>query len=71
MKIHIDLDNEMIAEAMRLCYVTTEQEAVEIALHELIVRNQQRALRDLRDMDPIDPDYDVVEVRRNMNRTFD
>jgi len=71
MRTNIVLDDELVAEAMRLCSVKTKREVVDLALRELVARNRQRELLKLKGSDLIDPDYDVGEVRRNMTRYVD
>lgn len=68
MRTNIDLNEELVAEAMRLTGTRTKKEVVDRALRELVARNSQRALRDLVGRDLIDPDYDVRAVRAAMGR---
>jgi len=71
MRTNIVLDDELVAEAMKYSGAKTKREVVELALNELVMRHRQRQLKELQKMDLIDPDYDVVEMRRNMTREFD
>jgi Arc/MetJ family transcription regulator len=68
MRTNIVLDDELIAEAMRVTGLRTKKKVVERALRELVARHRQRALRDLIGRDLIDPDYDVCAVRAGMTR---
>lgn len=68
MRTNIVLDDELVAEAMRLSGAKTKREVVELALRELVARRSQRRILDLAGRDLIDPRYDVAEVRRNMDR---
>ncbi|HHH13174.1 MAG TPA: type II toxin-antitoxin system VapB family antitoxin [Thiolapillus brandeum] len=68
MRTNIVLDDELIAEAMRLTGARTKREIVHLALQELIGRYRQRQLKRLKGKDLIDPDYDVRAVRRAMSR---
>lgn len=68
MRTNIDLDDDLVAEAMRLTRTRTKNEVVDRALRELVARNSQRALRDLVGRDLIGPDYDARAVRAAMGR---
>lgn len=68
MRTNIDLDEELVAEAMRLTHARTTKELVDRALRELVARNSRRALRELIGRDLIDPDYEVRAVRAAMDR---
>jgi Arc/MetJ family transcription regulator len=63
MRATLDLDDGLLAEAMRLTRSRTKGEAVERALREMVARHAQRALRDLVGRDLLDPGYDVRTVR--------
>jgi Arc/MetJ family transcription regulator len=68
MRTNIVLDDELVAEAMRLYGVKTKREIVDHALRELVARHHQKKILDLVGEPLLDPDYDVGEVRRNMKR---
>lgn len=68
MRTNIDLDDGLVAEAMRLTGTRTKKEVVDRALRELVARNSQRALRGLVGRDLIDPTYDARAVRTAMDR---
>ena len=64
MRTNIVLDDRMIGEAMRLTAAWTKREVVELALRELVTRHHRRSLRGLVGRNLINPDYDVLQVRR-------
>jgi len=68
MRTNIVLDDDLVAEAMRVSGARTKREVVHLALRELVQRHRQRELKVLRGRDLIDPNYDVAEMRRRMNR---
>lgn len=47
MRTNIDLDDELIKEAMRLAGVTTKKEVVHLALHEFVRARKKKNLLDL------------------------
>lgn len=72
MRTNIVLDDELVAEAMRLSGARTKREVVDRALRDFVQREHQRRLMRLKGRsDLIDPDYDVAEIRRNMTRDAD
>jgi len=70
MRTNIVLNDQLIAEAMRVTQAQSKKEVVDLALRELVARRAQRALRELVGQDLIDPDYDVRAVRATMTRDF-
>jgi len=66
MRTNIVLDDELVAEAMKLTGAKTKREVVDRALRELVKRYRQRKILDLVGEDLLDPDYDVGEMRRRM-----
>ena len=68
MRTNIVLDDELVAEAMRVSGARSKREVVRLALRELVQRHRQRELKTLRGRNLIDPDYDVTEIRRRMDR---
>jgi len=58
MRTNIVLNDELVAEAMRVTQAQSKKEVVDLAL------------RDLVGQDLIDPDYDVRAVRATMTRNF-
>ncbi len=58
---NIDIDEELIAEAMKISGARTKREAVDRALRELIARSRRPRFRDLATLfetDPFVPGYD-------------
>jgi Arc/MetJ family transcription regulator len=47
-RTNIEIDDELMSEAMRTCGLPTKKATVEFALQELIRRRKRRALRELR-----------------------
>lgn len=68
MRTNIVIDDELVAEVMRVTRARSKREAVDLALRELLARRGQRELKGLAGRDLIDPDYDVRAVRRGMGR---
>jgi Arc/MetJ family transcription regulator len=68
MRTNIVLDDELIAEAMRLAGIKTRREMVDRALREYVNRHRQREILGLAGEGLIDPSYDVRSVRAGMNR---
>lgn len=55
---NIDIDEELIAQAMEVSGARTKREAVDRALRELIARARRPRFRDFKGIGGIDPDYD-------------
>ena len=68
MRTNIVLDDELVAEAMKLTGARTKREVVDRALRELLYRERQRRLKHLKGSKPLDPDYDLSEARRWMDK---
>ena len=68
MRTNIVLDDTLISTAMRLSRAKTKREVVDLALRELVARYEQRKLGDLVGQGLIDADYDIGQVRRDMDR---
>jgi len=68
MRTNIVLDDELIAEAMRLAGIKTRRGMVDRALREYVSRHRQREILDLAGQGLIDAAYDVRAVRTGMNR---
>ncbi len=68
MRTNIVLDDALVEEALRVSGARTRREVVHLALRELVQRHRQRELKRLRGRGLIDPDYDVAEMRRRMDR---
>ena len=67
MRTNIVLDDELVAEAMKLTGAKTKREVVDLALRELLYKARQRRLKELWGSDLLDPDYDLFKVRRWMD----
>ena len=68
MRTNIVLDDALVSEAMRLSRAKTKREVVDLALRELVARYEQRKLDDLVGQGLIDSDYDIRQVRADMDR---
>ena len=68
MRTNIVLDDELLAEAMKLTGAKTKREVVDRALQELLYRERQRRLKRLKGSKPLDPDYDLAEAQRWTDR---
>lgn len=71
MRTSIVIDDELMAEAMRLSGARTKREVVDLALRTLITRHRQLSILKLKGSGLLDPDYDVRAVRAGMNRFTD
>lgn len=68
MRTNIVLNDQLVAEAMRLGRVATKKEIVDQALREFVARRRQREILDLVGEPLFAPDYDVAAVRAGMHR---
>lgn len=68
MRTNIVLNDQLVAEAMRLGRVATKKEIVDQALREFVARRRQREILDLVGEPLFAPDYDVLAVRAGMHR---
>jgi hypothetical protein len=55
---NIDIDEELIAQAMEACGARTKREAVDRALRDLVARARRPRFRDFYALGGIDPAYD-------------
>src|SRR6266702_4234352 len=55
---NIDIDEAVVAEAMKLSGARTKREVVDRALREMVARAKRPTFRELRGIGGIDPDYD-------------
>ena len=55
---NIDIDEDLIAQAMKLTGARSKREAVDRALRDLVARSTRTRVRDLWGIGGIDPDYD-------------
>ena len=59
---NIDIDEAVVAEAMRLTGARSKRELVDRALRELVARASRPSIRDLFGIGGVDPDYDPKAV---------
>lgn len=64
MRTNIDIDDDLLAEAMRATGTTTKKATVEAGLAELIRRHRVRQVRDLRGTVEWDGDLDEMRAGR-------
>lgn len=55
---NIDIDEQVVAEAMKLSGARTKREVVDRALREMVARAKRPSIRELFGIGGIDPDYD-------------
>jgi Arc/MetJ family transcription regulator len=55
---NIDIDEEIVAEAMKLSGARTKREVVDRALREMVARAKRPSVRELFGIGGVDPDYD-------------
>lgn len=55
---NIDIDEELVAQAMQLSGARTKREVVDRALRDMVARAKRPRLRDVFGIGGIDPDYD-------------
>jgi hypothetical protein len=58
MLTNIDIDEELIAQAMQVSGARTKREVVDRALRDLVARGRRTRFRDIWGIGGIDPDYD-------------
>jgi Arc/MetJ family transcription regulator len=66
MRTNIVIDDQLVADAMKLSGVKTKREVVELALRRLVSSAKQKDILDLVGQDMIAPGYDVRAVRSRM-----
>lgn len=71
MRTNIVLDDQLVADAMKLSGVKTKREVVELALRRLVTSAKQKDILDLVGQEMIAPDYDVRVVRSRMGARRD
>jgi len=69
MRTNIDIDDELMAEAMEATGKSTKKATVEEALREVVRRARQRQA--LKDLDGLGWEGDLDEMRRGFFRDFD
>ncbi|WP_199248984.1 type II toxin-antitoxin system VapB family antitoxin [[Phormidium] sp. ETS-05] len=67
MKTFIELNEELVKEALQLTNFQTEQELINFALEELVRARNKHNLLDLSGEIEFLPDYDYKALRRNRN----
>lgn len=67
MKNSIELNEELVKEALRLTNFKTEKELIDFALQELIRTRKKRNLLDLSGQIQFSTDYDYKTLRENRN----
>jgi Arc/MetJ family transcription regulator len=60
---NIDIDETIVAEAMKLSGARTKREVVDKALREMVARAKRPSIRELFGIGGIDPDYDHKVAR--------
>ena len=66
MRTNIVLDDELVAEAMKMTGASSKREVVDLALRELLYKRKQQRLKALKGSDLLDPGYDLLKARRWM-----
>jgi Arc/MetJ family transcription regulator len=66
MRTNIVLDDQLVADAMKLSGAKTKREVVDLALRRMVSSARQKDILDLVGKDMIAPDYDVRAVRSRM-----
>lgn len=69
MRTNIDIDDELMAEAMKAMGLTTKKETVEKALQEVVMEARRR--KALREMDGIGWEGDLDEMRNDWTPEVD
>ena len=65
------IDDQLVADAMKLSGVKTKREVVELALRRLVTAAKQKDILDLVGQDMIAPGYDVRSMRSRMGTRRD
>jgi Arc/MetJ family transcription regulator len=63
MRLEIDLDDELVAEAMRVSGITELEELIREALRSLIAQGERKSLLDLQGKIKFAPGYDYKSFR--------
>ena len=66
MRMNIVIDDQLVADAMKLSGAKTKREVVELALRRLVTSAKQKDILDLVGKEMIMPDYDVRAVHSRM-----
>ena len=65
MRTNIELDDQLIAQGLRLSNVKTKRELVHLALKEFVENRQRKNILDLVGEVEIDPEYDYKTLRND------
>ncbi len=68
MRTNIDIDEELIQEAMRLTGITTKKAAVESALQQMVSLKKQERIRELRGKFKWEGNLDEMREDRDLGR---
>ena len=63
MRTSIELDAELVREAQALSRIRTKRELIHRALQEFVDNRKRLDLRELKDSDLLDPEYDHKRLR--------
>jgi Arc/MetJ family transcription regulator len=63
MKIELELDDALLAEAMQVSGITDSEELIRVALKGLIAKNQRKSLLDLEGKIQFAPGYEYKQLR--------
>ncbi len=64
---NVEINEELVKEALQLTQLKTEKELIELALQELIRTRKKRNLLDLSGQIQFSTDYDYKALRENRN----
>jgi Arc/MetJ family transcription regulator len=64
---NVEINEELVKEALQLTQLKTEKELIELALQELISTRKKRNLLDLSGQIQFSTDYDYKALRENRN----
>ncbi|GAA5007141.1 MULTISPECIES: type II toxin-antitoxin system VapB family antitoxin [Acinetobacter] len=64
MSINLDLDQNLLAEAIKLGHLSNAQEVIDLALREFVQRRQAQEVIELFNTIDIDEDYDYKMMRQ-------
>lgn len=65
MRTNIELDDALVAEALKLTGAKTKREVIHLALQALIKKSKKKDLFELVGKIDLDPDFDHKKVRRS------
>jgi len=70
MRANIELDDKLVAEALRLSNIQTKRELIDTALREFVANRKRLDLRELHGTQDICTNYDYISSHRNKIRQF-